>query len=325
MYKAIQVKQKGPKSCALVNLKERELEENEVRVAISYSTLNYKDALAITGTAPILKNYPMVPGIDLVGTVTETRSELYQVDDAVLLNGWGVGERCDGGLAEQACIQADSLIPLPQGISAKDSMSLGTAGYTAMLCIQALEEHGIEVGQKILVSGASGGVGSIATYILAKRGYHVVASTGKIADSQFLFDLGAAEIIDRNELSQAAKPLQKERWHAAIDVAGSHTLVNICASLHYGGAVAACGLAQGMDFPATVAPFILRGISLLGIDSVYQKKDKRIKAWQALAQEIEPELLEKITTEVSLNDCIEQSEQLLGGKIKGRVVVKLSS
>jgi len=325
MFKAIQITKNEDYSAALVTLDEAVLAEGEVVVKVDYSTLNYKDALAITGKGPVVRQFPMVPGIDFAGVVSASDDARFKAGDRVLLNGYGVGEVHWGGLAQYARVKADWLLPLPESLSPKQAMSLGTAGYTAMLCVQALERFGITPDHgDIVVSGAAGGVGSVAIYLLAQRGYRVVASTGRSADQAYLTALGATEVVDRAALSEKGKPLQKERWAGAIDVAGSHTLANICASLQYGGAVAACGLAQGMDLPATVAPFILRGITLLGIDSVYCPVAQRKQAWASLATEIDPQMLEDMTTEIALSEAIEQAGELLAGNIRGRVVVDVN-
>lgn len=325
-FNAIVINEKGKNASQLAQMELEQLPDNEVVVKIDYSTLNYKDALAITGSSPVVRQFPIVPGIDFAGQVVSCKTKHFQEGDKVLLNGWGVGESHWGGLAQYASVQADWLIPLPKALSTKDAMSLGTAGYTAMLCVQALEKQNIKPNDgPILVSGAAGGVGSIATFLLAQRGYEVTASTGRLQDSDYLMTLGAKAVIDRSEFSQAGKPLQKEQWAGAIDVAGSHTLANICASIKYGGAVAACGLAQGMDLPATVAPFILRGVSLLGIDSVYQSYEKRLQAWEALAKEISPNVLAEVTSLVPLSTAIEKSTALLEGAVRGRLVVDVNS
>ncbi|OOF44773.1 alcohol dehydrogenase [Rodentibacter rarus] len=325
MFKAILInKQDEQYTANLTRVDEKDLPEGDVLVQVSYSTLNYKDALAITGKSPVVHSFPMIAGIDLVGTVLECSSGQFAVGDQVLLNGWGVGEKHWGGLAEKARLQSDWLIPLPSVLTAKQAMSIGTAGYTAMLCVNALEQQGItpENG-KILVTGANGGVGSFAIAILAKLGYHIIASTGRIAESDYLISSGAAEIIDRTELSEKGKPLMKECWAAAIDSVGSYTLANVCAYTQYGGVVAACGLAQGLDFPATVAPFILRGITLKGIDSVMCPKSQRVQAWQRLSEIINDELLTKITQEIALDEVIPTASKLLNGEVRGRVVVKI--
>jgi acrylyl-CoA reductase (NADPH) len=266
-----------------------------------------------------------VPGIDFAGTVAESSDARYKPGDAVILNGWGVGEKHWGGLAQQARVKADWLTPMPKELTARQCMAIGTAGYTAMLCLMALQDRGVNTGDgPVLVTGANGGVGSIAIALLAKAGFTVVASTGRTDEADHLKQLGASEIIDRAELSAPGKPLQKERWAAAIDCVGSHTLANVCASLNYGGTVAACGLAQGFDLPATVMPFILRGITLAGVDSVMAPPARRISAWGRLARELPAELLEANTREISLADAIEMAPQLLAGKVRGRVVVDVN-
>lgn len=326
MFKAIQITEKGINKARLLDVDKNDLPSHGVLIKVDYSTLNYKDALAITGKSPVVRSFPLIPGIDLSGEVITCNTSQYKKGDKVILNGWGVGESYWGGLSQYANVKPEWLVPLPSSLTTKSAMSLGTAGYTAMLCVQAIEAHGITPDDgNILVSGAAGGVGSIATLLLAKRGYQVTASTGRPEESDYLKSLGAQEVIDRKTLNEAGKPLQKERWSAAIDVAGSHTLANICASLKYGGIVAACGLAQGMDLPATVAPFILRGISLAGIDSVNQPIARRMRAWDALAQEIEGETLDKLTTEIKLSNAITYAQDLLDGKIKGRLVVDVNS
>ncbi|REL26219.1 oxidoreductase [Thalassotalea euphylliae] len=300
------------------------LPEGDVTIDVSHSTLNYKDALAITGKAPVVRSFPMIPGIDLAGTVTASDSDKFKVGDKVLLNGFGVGEKHCGGLAEKARINSDWLIPLPQAFSPRQAMAIGTAGYTAMLCVIALEKNGVTPDKgEILVTGANGGVGSFAIAILAKLGYTVVASTGRLDQADYLKQLGAAEVIDRNTLSEPGKPLARERWAGAVDAAGSHTLANVCASMQYGGVVTACGLAQGMDFPASVAPFILRGVVLAGIDSVMRPLADRVEAWQRLAEIIEPTDLDAISTDITLAQAIDTANDLIAGKVRGRVVVSL--
>jgi len=301
------------------------LPEGDVTIKVTYSTLNYKDALAITGKGPVVRSFPMIPGIDLVGIVEESKNEKFKVGDNVLLNGYGVGETHCGGLAEKARLKSEWLIPLPTAFSPRQAMSIGTAGYTAMLCVIALEKNGITPDKgEILVTGANGGVGSFAINILAKLGYTVVASTGRVEESEYLKKLGATEIIDRASLSEPGRPLAKERWAAAIDSAGSHTLANVCASLKYGGVVAACGLAQGMDLPTTVMPFILRGITLAGIDSVMRPIADRIEAWDRLAAILEAGVFDDIAKEISLEETIETAEKLIAGKVRGRVVVNIA-
>ncbi|UCO95894.1 oxidoreductase [Metapseudomonas lalkuanensis] len=307
-------------------LDEAQLPEGNVTVRVDYSTLNYKDGLAITGKSPVVRQFPMVPGIDLAGTVEASSHPDYKVGDAVLLNGWGVGETHWGGLAQKARLNGDWLIPLPAAFSPRQAMAIGTAGYTAMLCLLALERHGLKPGQgDVLVTGANGGVGSFAIALLARLGYRVVAATGRTREADYLKGLGAAEIIDRNELSEPGRPLAKERWVAAIDSVGSHTLANVCAGLRADGAVAACGLAQGMDFPATVAPFILRGVSLLGINSVTRPRAERIEAWDRLARDLDFNQLDAITREIGLGDAIAVAGDLLAGQVRGRVVVNVNA
>jgi acrylyl-CoA reductase (NADPH) len=301
------------------------LPEGDVTIKVNYSTLNYKDGLAITGKGPVVRHFPMIPGIDLVGTVEESQTEKFKIGEQVLLNGFGVGETHCGGLAEKARLNSQWLIPLPKGFTPRQAMSIGTAGYTAMLCVIALEKHGITPDKgEILVTGANGGVGSFAISLLSTLGYTVVASTGRVDQADYLKKLGATEVIDRALLSEPGRPLAKERWAAAIDAAGSHTLANICASLKYGGVVAACGLAQGMDLTTTVMPFILRGITLAGIDSVMRSTKDRIEAWERLVEVLDTTVFEHIVKEISLNQVIETAEQLIAGKVRGRVVVKVA-
>ena len=309
-------------SAYLSQLNENDLPDENTTINVLYSTLNYKDGLAITGKGPVVRTFPMVPGIDLVGTVTTSTSDEFKNGDHVILNGFGVGEKHWGGLAQKAALNSDWLIPLPAAISPKQAMQIGTAGYTAMLSVIALEKQGVKPDDgEILVTGANGGVGSFAIYLLSQLGYNVTAATGRVDQSEYLKELGASQIINRDELSNPGKPLQKERFAAAIDSVGSHTLGNICASLKYGGVVTACGLAQGMDLPASVAPFILRGVSLIGIDSVMRPKTDRIEAWERLATLVKADYLDKISTEITLEQVIENAEQLMEGKIRGRVVV----
>jgi acrylyl-CoA reductase (NADPH) len=323
MFKGIVVEKDAAGYRASVSeLDESSLPAGDVTVQVEYSTLNYKDGLAITGKGPVVRSFPMVPGIDFAGVVQQSEHPDFKTGDRVVLNGWGVGETHWGGLAQRARVKGDWLIPLPQRFGSKDAMAIGTAGYTAMLCVMGLERHGLESGQgPVLVTGANGGVGSFAIALLAGLGHHVVASTGRPEESEYLRRLGAAEVIDRKELSEPGKPLQKERWSAAVDCVGSHTLANVCAQLRYGGAVAACGLAQGLDLPASVAPFILRGVNLLGIDSVMRPKADRLAAWDRLAQDLRGPILEDIAAEISLSEAIDAADRLMRGKIRGRVVV----
>jgi len=297
----------------------------DVTVAIDYSTLNYKDGLAITNRSPVVRSWPMVAGIDGAGTVTESRHPAWKPGDRVILNGCGVGETHKGCLAGKARLKGDWLVRLPDAFTPKQAMAIGTAGYTAMLCVMALERHGLKAGDgEVLVTGATGGVGSVAVALLAKLGHKVVAATGKTAESDYLKTLGAAELIDRAELSAPGKPLQKERWAAVVDAVGSHTLANACAQTRYGGAVAACGLAQGHDFPATVMPFILRSVALLGVDSVMAPIARRQEAWARLARDLDPALLQSMTTEIGLGEAIAKAEALMQGKVRGRIVVRTS-
>jgi acrylyl-CoA reductase (NADPH) len=299
--------------------------EGDVTVRVEWSTLNYKDGLALTGKGPVVRRWPMIPGIDLAGTVESSSNKEFKPGDAVVLNGFGLGETHLGGFAEVARVKGEWLVPLPKGVSAKEAMEIGTAGYTAMLAVMALERHGItpERGPAV-VTGAAGGVGSVAIALLAKQGFHVIAATGRTQESDYLKSLGAAEIIDRAELSGQAKPLGKERWAAGVDSAGSRTLANVLSMTKYGGAVAACGLAQGLDLPASVAPFILRGISLLGIDSVYCPQAIRRQAWRRLAADLDRNKLAAITAEVPLAKVIEVGPEILAGKVRGRIVVRIS-
>ena len=300
--------------------------EGDVTVAVEYSTINYKVGLAITGKSPVVRKWPMVPGIDGAGTVVASSHPNWKAGDHFLLNGWGVGEGHMGCLGQRAKLKGDWLIPLPNGMSARTAMAIGTAGYTAMLCAMALAENGVKPEHgDVLVTGASGGVGSVAVAILAARGYRVVASTGKTAEADYLKSLGAADVIDRAELSAPGKPLQKERWAGVVDSVGSHTLANAVAQVRYGGTVAACGLAQGMDFPATVAPFILRNVKLIGVDSVMAPIDRRVAAWSNLASEIKSDTLEKITQQISLADAVIWAPKILAGEVRGRLVVDVNA
>ena len=300
--------------------------EGEVVVRIDYSTINYKDALAVTNKSPIVRTWPLVAGIDGAGVVESSTDARWKMGDKVILNGWGVGESHWGCMAQRAKLKADWLVPLPATFTTKQAMAIGTAGYTAMLCCLALERHGVNKGQgEILVTGASGGVGSVAISILSSWGYSVVASTGKINEADYLKALGAKEVIDRNTLSAAGKPLQKERWAGVVDSVGSHTLVNACAQTKYRGVVAACGLAQGFDFPATVMPFILRGVVLAGVDSVQQPLPIRLEAWKRLASDLDRAKLDRITTVVPLAEVIGKSAEVLAGSVRGRIVVDVNN
>lgn len=325
MFKALVIdKDDAGYATTLQELDDSALPAGDVTVKVQYSTLNYKDALAITGKGPVVRKFPMVPGIDFAGIVEHSDNPSFAPGDRVLLNGWGVGETHWGGLASRARVNGDWLIPIPGGLTAEQAMAIGTAGYTAMLCIAALERNRIVPKDgPILVTGANGGVGSFAILLLNRLGYEVVASTGRTQEAEYLRSLGASEIIDRAELSSPGKPLAKERWAGVIDSVGSHTLVNACASTQYGGVVAACGLAQGMDFPATVAPFILRGVTLAGIDSVMRPREHRLKAWERLAQLVDPAQLKQITRKIGLEEAGQLAQELLAGGVRGRVVVEL--
>jgi acrylyl-CoA reductase (NADPH) len=309
---------------ALNDVDERALPEGDVLVRIEHSTLNYKDALAITDKSPIVRAWPMVAGIDGAGTVIESTSPRWKPGDAVVHNGWGVGETRWGCLAERARLKGEWLVALPSAFTTRQAMAIGTAGYTAMLSVLALERHGVRAGDgEILVTGATGGVGSVAVALLARLGHRVVAATGKASEAGYLSELGAAEILDRNTLGAAGKPLQKERWSAVIDAVGSHTLANALAQTRYGGIVAACGLAQGHDLPTTVMPFILRGVTLAGIDSVMAPLALREQAWQRLARDLDPKLLALIGEEVPLAGAVARAGDLLAGRVRGRAVVAI--
>lgn len=327
MFTGIQInKNDQGQTVEVVEIDESQLPEGNVTVEVECSTLNFKDGLAITGSSPVVRKFPMVPGIDLAGVVSESSHADFKEGDRVVLNGWGVGETHWGGLAQKARLSGDYLIKLPQAFNSRQAMAIGTAGYTAALCVDALVDYGVTPDQgEILVTGATGGVGSVAVILLAKAGFKVVAATGKASEGDYLKKLGASDIIDRAELSEKGKPLQKERWAGVVDAVGSHTLVNACAQTKYCGAVAACGLAQGADFPSTVMPFILRGVALLGVDSVMAPKAKRLKAWDRLAKDLDLSLLEDvIAKEVGLKDAIPAATELLEGKIRGRIVVDVN-
>lgn len=300
--------------------------QDDVTVEVAYSSLNYKDALAITNKSPVVRTWPMVAGIDGAGTVIESSHPDWKVGDAFVHNGWGVGETHWGCLAEKARLKGDWLVKLPAAFSPRQAMAIGTAGYTAMLCVLALEDHGVKPDAgEVLVTGATGGVGSVAIALLGKLGYTVVAATGKAAEESYLKSLGATSIIDRAQLSNPGKPFQKERWAAVVDVAGSRTLANALAQTRYGGVVAACGLAQGMDLPTSVMPFILRGVTLVGIDSVMAPLPKRQRAWARLARDLEPALLESMIEEIPLEAAISKAHELMAGKLRGRMVVKIGA
>jgi acrylyl-CoA reductase (NADPH) len=324
-FKAIRVdKAEKGTTVALTQFDEAELMDGDVTVAVEWSTLNYKDGLAVTGKAPVVRRFPMIAGIDLAGTVEASSHPAWKAGDKVICNGWGMGETHLGAYAEKARVKGDWLVRLPEGMSTRDAMAIGTAGYTAMLSVLALEKHGLTpYNGPIVVTGAAGGVGSVATAVLSKLGYHVIASTGRVSESGYLKDLGATEVIDRNELSGPAKPLAKERWAGGIDSVGSTTLANVLSMTKYGGAIAACGLAAGMDLPSSVAPFILRGVSLLGIDSVMCPINLRKAAWARLASDLDHGKLSEITHEISLDEVVAAGAKILAGEVRGRIVVKI--
>jgi len=316
-------KSDGAFATRLAQLDDTELPDGDVTVCVAYSTLNYKDALAITRGLPVVRKFPMVPGIDLAGVVEASTHANFKRGDLVVINGFGIGEVHWAGLAERARLNGDWLIPLPKAFTPRQAMAIGTAGYT-VLCVLALERHGVtpDKGQ-VLVTGAAGGVGGVAIALLRKLGYAIVASTGRLAEADYLQSLGADEVIDRAQLSSPGAPLQKERWAGAIDCVGSHTLANVLASVRYGGAVAACGLAQGLDLPASVAPFILRGLTLAGIDSVYRPMPDRVEAWRRLSSDLDARKLDFLTHEISLAEAIDAASKILEGAVRGRLVVAI--
>ena len=325
-FKAILVSQDADRkqSAAITTLSDADLMEGDVTVAVEWTTVNYKDGLAITGKAPVVRRFPLIPGIDFAGTVVASDNPGWKPGDKVVLNGWGVGEIHHGAYAGRARVKGDWLVPLPERLSGRDAMAIGTAGYTAMLSVMALERHGLTPERgPVVVTGAAGGVGSVAIALLSKLGYTVVASTGRLDETGYLRELGASEIIDRAQLSGTAKPLGRERWAGGIDAVGSHTLANVLSMTSYGGAVAACGLAQGMDLPASVAPFILRGVSLLGIDSVMAPKALRLEAWKRLAADLDLAKLHRLTTEIGFDDIPRVAAELIEGRIRGRVVASV--
>jgi acrylyl-CoA reductase (NADPH) len=320
MFHALLIEQDGDAAKArLAELDESELPEGSVTVDVAYSSLNYKDALGLTGTAPIARSFPMVAGIDLAGVVSASDHPDHAVGDAVIATGYGLGEQHWGGLAQRARLDGDWLVPLPDSFSLRQAMAIGTAGFTAMLCVLALEDHGVD--GDVLVTGANGGVGSIAVALLAKRGHRVLAATGRPEHGDRLRELGAVEIIDRAELSEPGRPLAKQRWAGAVDTVGGQVLANVLASTAYRGAVAACGNAGGMELPASVAPFILRAITLVGVESVQTPRDRRLEAWRRLASDLDPSLLDAMTSEVGLGDALTAARDLLDGQVRGRVVV----
>jgi len=325
-FKAIRIDKadKGT-TAALVPFDEAELMEGDVTVRVEWSTLNYKDGLAVTGKAPVVRRFPMIAGIDFAGTVEQSSHPRWKAGDRVICNGWGLGETHLGAYAEKARVKGDWLVRPPDNISARDAMAIGTAGYTAMLAVLALEQHGLKPSHgPVVVTGAAGGVGSVAIAILSKLGYHVIASTGRASETDYLRGLGAAEVIGRNELSAPAKPLAKERWAGGVDGVGSTTLANLLSMTKYRGAIAACGLAAGMDLPTSVAPFILRGVCLLGIDSVMCPLELREAAWKRLGTDLDPGKLSEITHEISLDQVIGAGAKILAGQVRGRIVVKIS-
>ena len=326
MFNAILVdKTDAGQAASVTRIDETQLPVGDVTIDVDFSTLNYKDGLAITGSSPVVRKFPMVPGIDLAGTVRESSHADWKVGDNVVLNGWGVGETHWGGLAQIARVNGDWLIPLPDAFTPAQAMAIGTAGYTAALCVDALVAAGVTPDQgEVLVTGATGGVGGVAVALLARLGFVVVASTGKASEADYLKQLGADSVIDRAELSAPGRAMGKERWAAVVDSVGSHTLANACATTKYGGVIAACGLAQGADFPVTVMPFILRGVRLLGIDSVMAPKAKRLAAWARLARDLDPDLLDVIATEIGLAEAIPAAADLLAGKVRGRIVVNVN-
>ena len=326
MFKGILIeKDASGYRASVADLSPEQLPPGDVTVDVSYSTLNYKDGLAITGKSPVVRSFPMVPGIDLVGTVSQSSHPAISVGETVVLNGWGVGENHWGGLAQQARLKGDWLVPLPSALTPKQAMAIGTAGYTAMLCVLALEKHGVTPDQgDIVVTGAAGGVGSIAVALLSHLGYRVVAVTGRVEETDDLVGLGAAEVMPRSALEGAGKPLSKERWAGAVDVVGSHVLANICAGMKYRGVVTACGLAGGMELPTTVAPFILRGVTLVGIDSVMCPRADRLAAWARLATDLDISKLGTIAHEIGLAEAIPFATDLLAGQLRGRVIVDVN-
>jgi acrylyl-CoA reductase (NADPH) len=326
MFKGILLTREGEKFDARVtDIDEARLPDGDVLLRVDYSTVNFKDGLALTNRSPVVREWPMVAGIDAAGVVEASEHPDWKPGDSAILNGWGAGESHWGGLAQKMRVPGKWLVKLPKGMTLRQSMAIGTAGYTAMLCVMALDRLGVKTKQgEILVTGATGGVGSIAVTLLAHRGFKVVASTGKTSEEKYLRSLGAAEIIDRKTLSEPGKPLQKERWAGVVDSVGSHTLVNACAQTKPEGVVTACGLAQGMDFPATVAPFILRGVTLAGVNSVYVPLERRHKAWELLAKELDTAKLESMVEEIGLGQALERANDVLAGKIRGRLVVDVN-
>ncbi|MCP3868744.1 MAG: oxidoreductase [Gammaproteobacteria bacterium] len=312
-------------SAQLKEIDESVLHDGDVTIRVAYSTLNYKDGLAITGKGPVVRRFPMVPGIDLVGTVEHSDNADYKVGDTVVHTGWGVGEVHPGGLAEKARLKGEWLVPLPEAFTPKQAMAIGTAGFTAMLCVMALERHGVTPDDgEVLVTGAAGGVGSVAVSLLVNLGYTVVGVSGRPEENDYIKSLGASEVLERSAFSSPAKPIARERWAGAIDVVGSHTLANVCSTMKYRGVVASCGLAGGMDFPGSVAPFILRGVTLAGIDSVMCPRPERLEAWQRLSRDLDASKLEMLSSEIGLSEIIPVAGDLLEGKVRGRILVDIS-
>jgi acrylyl-CoA reductase (NADPH) len=324
-FKAIRIDKADKGTTAtLAQFDEAELMDGDVTIRVEWSTLNYKDGLALTGKAPVVRRFPMIAGIDFAGTVEASSHPAWKAGDKVVCTGWGMGETHLGAYAGKARVRGDWLVALPQGLSARDAMAIGTAGFTAMLSVLALEKHGLSPKSgPVVVTGAAGGVGSVAIAVLSKLGYHVIASTGRTAEADYLKEIGATEVVDRNELSAPAKPIAKERWAGGVDSVGSTTLANLLSMTKYGGAIAACGLAAGMDLPSSVAPFILRGVCLLGIDSVMCPIEPRKAAWQRLASDLDRTKLSEITHEISLDEVPEWGAKILAGQVRGRIVVKI--
>jgi acrylyl-CoA reductase (NADPH) len=324
-FKAIRIDKADKGTTAtLTQFDEAELMEGDVTVRVEWSTLNYKDGLAVTGKAPVVRRFPMIAGIDFAGSVEQSSHPDWKAGDKVVGTGWGMGETHLGAYAEKARVKGEWLVRLPDGMSTREAMAIGTAGYTAMLSVLALEQYGLSPKKgPIVVTGAAGGVGSVATAVMSKLGYHVIASTGRLSEADYLKGLGAAEVIDRNELSGPVKPLAKERWAGGIDSVGSTTLANVLSMTKYGGAIAACGLAAGMDLPSSVAPFILRGVCLLGIDSVMCPIERRRVAWSRLASDLDRGKLSDITQEIGLDQVIDFGAKILAGQVRGRIVVKI--
>jgi acrylyl-CoA reductase (NADPH) len=326
MFRAIQIsKAEQGQKVDFVNLEESDLMEGDVTIAVSHSSVNYKDGLAITGKAPIIRKFPLIPGVDLAGTVTKSSHAKWKPGDLVVLNGWGVGEQHNGGFAQMARVSGDWLVAVPKGWTTADAMAVGVAGFTAMLCVMVLEEQGVKPGDgEILVTGAAGGVGTVSIALLAKLGFKVAASTGRVEEADFLKKLGAATIIDRNEFNGPVKPLAKSRWAGAIDSVGSVTLANVISQMNNDATVAACGLAQGMDLPTNVAPFILRGVKLVGVNSVTTPIPRREQAWARLVRDLDLKQLASLTTHVKLDDVPRIASEIVAGKVRGRVVVDIA-